>query len=106
MEQEYNPPYQCQCTECVKEPANPTAELHRQINQLVLLLNERERRQFVGLLAKQLGWGGVSRMASVTGLTRNTIRRGQNELAIRHENKRIRAKGGGRLLTEKKNQKS
>ena len=44
------------------------AELHRQINQLVVLLNEKDRRQFVGLLARQLGRGGVSFMAEVTGL--------------------------------------
>ena len=78
------------------------AELHRQINQLVILLNEKDRRQFVGLLARQLGQGGVTTMAQVTGLSRTTIRRGQYELSASDLGDRIRAKGGGRPLVEKK----
>ncbi len=95
-------PHLCQCTKCVEYPTGPTAELHRQINQLVVLLNEKHRRQFVGLLARQLGHGGVTRMAQVTGLSRNTISRGQREIASNDFSERIRAKGGGRPLTEKK----
>jgi hypothetical protein len=66
------------------------------------MLNEKHRRQFVGLLARQLGQGGVSQMAQITGLSRNTISRGQQEIAAGDFNERIRAKGGGRPLTEKK----
>ena len=97
-------PHRCQCLPCVKDPSGPTAELHRQINQLVVLLNEKDRRQVVGLLARQLGQGGVTKMAQVTGLSRNTISRGQRELASDECSDRIRAKGGGRPLTEKKGQ--
>jgi hypothetical protein len=76
--------------------------LHRQINQLVVLLNEKDRRQLVGLLARQLGQGGVTLMAQVTGLSRQTISRGQGEITSSDFTSRIRAKGGGRPLTEKK----
>ncbi len=76
--------------------------MHRQINQLVVLLNEKDRRQMVGLLARQLGQGGVTIMAQITGLSRNTIARGQGEIANSDFSDRIRAKGGGRPLTEKK----
>lgn len=95
-------PHVCQCAKCVKDPSSTTAQLHQQINQLAALLNEKERRQFVGLLARQLGRGGVTVMAEVTGLSRNTIRRGQDELGASDFNERVRAKGGGRPLTEKK----
>lgn len=95
-------PHLCQCIKCVEYPNGPTAELHRQINQLVILLNEKDRRQVVSLLARQLGQGGVTTMAQVTGLSRTTITRGQREITIGDFSDRIRAKGGGRPLTEKK----
>jgi hypothetical protein len=95
-------PHHCQCNQCVEQPTSPIAELHGQINQLVVLLNEKDRRQLVGLLARQLGQGGITLMAEVTGLSRNTIARGQSELASSDFSDRIRAKGGGRPLTEKK----
>ena len=95
-------PYLCQCSKCVEYPTGTTAELHCQINQLVVLLNEKHRRQLVGLLAWQLGQGGVTAMAKVSGLSRNTIARGQGEITASDFSERIRAKGGGRPLTEKK----
>lgn len=101
-EKQSKTPHLCPCVHCVEYPTGPIAELHCQINQLVLLLNEKDRRQLVGLLARQLGQGGVSRLAQVTGLSRTTIRRGQRELANSDFSDRIRAKGGGRPLTEKK----
>lgn len=101
-EKQRKPPHFCQCTKCIEYPTSPTAELHRQINQLVVLLNEKHRRQLVGLLAWQLGQGGVTTMAQVTGLSRNTISRGQGEIMANDFSERIRAKGGGRPLTEKK----
>ena len=92
----------CQCTQCIEYPTSPMAELHYQINQLVVLLNEKHRRQLVGLLAWQLGQGGVTTMAKVSGLSWNTIARGQSEITASDFSERIRAKGGGRPLTEKK----
>jgi hypothetical protein len=41
-------------------------------------------------------------MAEVTGLDRNTIKRGQDEIAAGDFSERVRGKGGGRPLTEKK----
>ena len=89
-------PHLCQCAKCVQHPTSATAQLHQQINQLAALLNEKERRQFVGLLARQLGRGGVTVMAEVTGLNRNTIMGGQGEIAASNFNERVRTKGGGR----------
>ena len=95
-------PHICQCAKCVEQPSSATAQLHQQINQLVALLDEKDRRQFVGLLAQQQGRGGVTRMAEVTGLDRNTIRRGQQEITSSDFSNRVRHKGAGRPLTEKK----
>ncbi len=95
-------PHICQCAKCVGQPTGAIAQLHQQINQLAGLLNEKDRRQFVGLLARQLGRGGVALMAEVTGLDRNTIGRGQREIAESNFTDRVRVKGGGRPLVEKK----
>lgn len=73
------------------------------INQFLTILNEKQRRQFVGLLAKQYGYGGIEYMTRVTGLHRATISRGQNELESENQDDgRVRAKGGGRQPVEKK----
>jgi len=69
---------------------------------LVALADERARRLLVGFLAQQHGYGGISRMAQVTGLDRNTIARGLREL---HQEQalpagRIRQPGAGRKPVE------
>lgn len=67
-------------------------------------LDERSRRLFVGLLARQLGRGGIQRVFEITGLSRVTIRRGLSECKTSQpiEAARIRSAGGGRKLIEKK----
>ena len=66
--------------------------------------DERSRRLFAGLLAKQFGRGGVQRVNEITGLSRGTIRRGVRECESSQpaELDRIRRAGGGRKLVEKK----
>jgi len=67
-------------------------------------LDERSRRLFAGLLARQLGHGGIQRVLEITGLARVTIRRGLRECDESQpaELDRVRRAGGGRKLIEKK----
>lgn len=67
-------------------------------------LDERSRRLFAGLLARQLGRGGVTRVHEITGLSRVTIRRGLKECESGQTlpDNRIRRTGGGRIAVEKK----
>ena len=67
-------------------------------------LDERSRRLFGGLLARQLGRGGIVRVVEITGLSRMTIRRGIRECEAGQtiDGRRIRRSGGGRQLVEKK----
>jgi hypothetical protein len=93
----------CQCEICSQHPYSEVAKHHRRVNRMVASFDERHRRLFVGFLADQLGEGGISQMATITGMSRNTIRRGKKELS--HpliDSSRIRAKGGGRKPIEQK----
>ena len=56
----------------------------------------------VGLLALQLGHGGIQAMVEVTGLSRNTIARGRREIKVGEGGGRVRAAGAGRTSVEKK----
>lgn len=95
--------HDCICPDCQAHPRGKTARLHGHINRLVASLHEKHRRQFVGLWASQIGYGGIQMMARVTGLDRNTIARGQRELNQMDPTPgRVRDRGGGRPRLEKK----
>ncbi len=98
----------CTCQQCQQRPLGETAALHSSINRVLVILNEKSRRRFAGLLAMQGGYGGVQYFARVTGLSRTTILRGQREIELADAagESRIRVAGGGRLLFEKNNRKS
>ena len=71
---------QCRCRECLKQLKGETAKLHGSINHLMGTLDEKHRRQLAGVLASQCGHGGIKYVAVVTGLNRNTISRGKEEI--------------------------
>jgi hypothetical protein len=77
---------------------------HQAINRLLASLDEKARRQVTGLLALQHGRGGITRLAEITGLSRSTIRRGQQEVqgSLPYLENAIRHPGGGRKRVEKK----
>jgi DNA-binding phage protein len=96
--------HSCRCLCCQQWPGSDLAQDHSAINRVLASLNEKGRRLFVGLLARQRGHGGVVELATITGMSRTTIRRGlldlqRTPLAVTD---RVRRAGGGRKRVEKK----
>jgi hypothetical protein len=98
----------CVCPTCQQHPYSALAREHLRINRLLAAADERMRRLMAGFLAKQHGKGGVSLLAQITGLDRNTVARGQRELRRSHPKMPdwIRRPGAGRPCAEKKLLKS
>jgi hypothetical protein len=99
----------CTCELCRQHPYSAAAEQHRAINRVLATLDEKNRRRFVGVLALQWGRGGVQRLIAITGLSRNTIVRGREEL--QHPRRapssdRVRQAGAGRKRVEKNSRAS
>lgn len=70
----------CTCPICRSPADHPEKALHEQINLLMSVMNTRQRRLFAAFQAQQMGRGGITRMAEISGLDRKTIRRGIQEL--------------------------
>lgn len=98
--------HNCTCETCQRHPHSKIAKEHKAINRVLLELDERNRRRFIGMLASQRGH--VSELSQITGLSRNTIYRGQREVdhPRRNPSAGVRRPGGGRLAVEKNNQSS
>ena len=60
------------------------------------LMNERQRRILVAVEARGYGRGGVQAVARATGMSRQTIYRGLEDLEAGAPSERVRAAGGGR----------
>ena len=96
--------HKCTCAACQQHPYGRIAQDQRAINRVMANLNEKNRRRFAGVLVQQWGHGGIQRVIEITGLSRNTICRGQQEAQHAEgasEKARIRQVGGGRKLVEK-----
>ena len=101
--------HKCNCAICQHHAYGAVAEEHRAINRVLATLDERNRRRFVGLLALQGSQVSLQRLIEITGLSRNTICRGREE--IQHPQRaprrgRIRQAGGGRKRAEKNTRNS
>jgi hypothetical protein len=94
----------CRCQECLSQPSGETAQDHAAINRVLDTLDERRRRLLAGLLALRRGRGGIVTLATITGLSRTTIRRGIAELrrGVGPGDDRVRRPGAGRPALEKK----
>jgi ribosomal protein L44E len=97
----------CACPICRQHPHGRVAREHRTLNRLLAASDERTRRLLVGFLARQHGRGGITLLARITGLDRNTIARGRRELRHPdHGHGQIRRPGAGRPWIEKKVRRS
>jgi transposase len=64
-----------------------------------------QARRFAAAKALEIGWGGVSKVSAITGLSRKTIDKGIQELENEDElvpSERLRKPGGGRKKAENK----
>lgn len=70
-------------------------------------LNEPQKRWFAAVKAKELGYGGVSKVSRATGLSRTTVTQGLGDLeedgSLSLQSDRLRREGGGRKPSTHKN---
>lgn len=95
----------CQCAACLSGEEHPEREAHAAMNQLMGELDERQRRLYAATEAKRLGRGGISQVRRITGISRESLRLGMDELAGKVPAPppgRVRALGSGRLTAEQK----
>jgi len=80
-----------------------TDELKAAIILFFSLLNEKQRRLYAGLESFKLGHGGDQKIANLFGIDTHTIAKGRQELFSGDvQMHRVRKKGAGRKLVEKK----
>ena len=94
----------CGCPDCCAGD-HPERDSRRQLNLLLSRLDEQQRRWVAAREALRLGHGGFQRIAEITGLHPETIRRGRDELDEGLRTRpadRVRLPGGGRPRVEKK----
>lgn len=72
--------------------------LKTRIKTVLPILNEHQRRIYLDAEAKSIGWGGVSKISELTGISRRTIAKGgEKEFEKKYNSKEgIRKSGGGR----------
>lgn len=101
--------HECECEVCCGSEEHVDRERHRHLNVVLSRLDEQQRRWVVALESEQWGHGGDTRMAVITGLHPETIRRGREELAEDLAGRpvgRTRLPGAGRPVVEKKSHNS
>lgn len=65
--------------------------------------DEVQARRFAGAIALEIGWGGISKVEELTGMSNSTISKGIEELNTSEKcepPERLRAYGGGRTKVE------
>ncbi len=70
--------------------------------------DEVQARRFAAAMALGIGWGGISRIAELTGMSHSTIEKGIREIQDKEtveKPDKLRAEGGGRKKVESKDQK-
>ncbi len=93
----------CRCAECTADPRSKTADDHETLNEVLFHADEKTRRLMAAQKAKELGHGGITKVAQITGLSIRTISRSLRELRERRVvAERIRHVGAGRKKVEKK----
>ena len=69
------------------------------IEAVLPMLNEHQRRIYLSAESQSIGWGGKSKIAQLSSVTRRTIAKGETESFVKEGDtlkSRIRKEGGGR----------
>lgn len=76
--------------------------MEERIKTMMPFLNEKQRRIFLASEALSYGYGGISKVSGISGVSIPTIRRGIKEIQSGQviENGRVRKAGGGRKSVE------
>lgn len=93
----------CQCAACLSGAEHPERDEHAAMNRLMSELDERQRRLYAATEANRRGRGGIAQVCRITGISRESLRRGMDELAGKIAPPppgRVRALGAGRLTVE------
>jgi hypothetical protein len=78
-------------------------EIGESMRWLLSVLNEKQRRLYLGLESMRLGYGGDVTISRITGVNVKTIAQGRQQLQARDVTaERIREAGGGRPSLQKK----
>jgi hypothetical protein len=72
------------------------------IFRVLPLLDEQQRRLYLGAEADSLGWGGKSKISLLSGVCRDSISRGVEEIKQGNPSDRVRNKGAGRKKATEK----
>ena len=74
--------------------------MEEHIKTMLPLLNEKQRRLFLGSISKEYGRGGVKKVCDISGCSAHTVIKGKRELTDGVEETGIRRSGGGRKKLE------
>jgi len=84
-------------------PGYENAEMKYYLKSFLDILNEKQKRLFLGFESMKYGRGGDYAIAEISGINRKTIGKGRRELEAGNINmERIRIMGGGRKGLKKK----
>lgn len=76
---------------------NTEQQLASKLKTVLPHLNEKQRRLFLAAEAKAIGWGGISKVAQATGVSRVTIYKALEEIQMDSPvSEMVRMPGGGR----------
>ena len=71
--------------------------IENRIKKVLPLLNEKQKRIYLAIEAEAIGYGGISQVSRISGVSRALIMRGKEEMETEEITmERLRKKGGGR----------
>src|SRR5260370_38703625 len=89
----------CQCGPCSRGEAHPDRERHYQTNLFLSRLDEDQRRWYLALESRPMGWGADGLLMAISGVDEKTMRPEREHMAAPLETRpehRVRQPGARR----------